>query len=122
MSMILVKFNRIPTPPLTVDSSNAHESQPWYEALQITHDPDASRQWQNLATSIVSSMRSATSTATTRGGTTRSARWRSGGRWARPSRPRRSCTSSTTSTRTWRCTRGSIGAGAGAGAAVSISA
>ncbi|QSZ29747.1 hypothetical protein DSL72_004264 [Monilinia vaccinii-corymbosi] len=57
MSMILVKFNRLPIPPLTVDSSNANDYQPWYEAIQLKYNPEAPKLWKDLSRNIVFSMR-----------------------------------------------------------------
>ncbi|THV52419.1 hypothetical protein BGAL_0079g00050 [Botrytis galanthina] len=56
MSMIIVRFTRLPTPPLTVNASNAHEYEPWYEAIQTQWEPSVTEAWKTLSTHIQSSI------------------------------------------------------------------
>ncbi|ESZ92185.1 hypothetical protein SBOR_7442 [Sclerotinia borealis F-4128] len=55
--MILAKFTRLPIPPLTIESIPSNDYQPWHEALRVKYDHSASKQWANLSSDIVSSMR-----------------------------------------------------------------
>lgn len=54
--MVVVRFTRLPTPPLTVNTSNARDYDPWYEAIQIEDCPPATKTWTVLSTHIVSSI------------------------------------------------------------------
>ncbi|KAI9650227.1 hypothetical protein NHQ30_000240 [Ciborinia camelliae] len=56
MSMILVKFTRLPVLPLTVNLNNASDYQSWYEAIRSKYDSEAIKQWENLSTDIESSI------------------------------------------------------------------
>ncbi|KAF7913671.1 uncharacterized protein EAF01_000077 [Botrytis porri] len=56
MSMVVVRFTRLPTPPLTINSSNAHDYTPWYEALQTKYHSSATEAWSALSSNIVSAI------------------------------------------------------------------
>ncbi|TGO62993.1 hypothetical protein BCON_0016g00860 [Botryotinia convoluta] len=56
MSMVVVRFTRLPTPPLTVNASNAQDYEPWYEAIQTKYNPTATEAWTIFSTNIVSSI------------------------------------------------------------------
>ncbi|KAF7928743.1 uncharacterized protein EAE98_005799 [Botrytis deweyae] len=57
MSMVLVRFARLPTPPMTVNPSNARDYEPWYEAIQTIWNPSVTEAWNALSNSIESSIR-----------------------------------------------------------------
>ncbi|TGO68291.1 hypothetical protein BOTNAR_0027g00500 [Botryotinia narcissicola] len=56
MSMVIVRFTRLPTPPLTVNAGNAHDYEPWYEAIQIIWNSSGNQAWKALSTNTLSSI------------------------------------------------------------------
>ncbi|APA06942.1 predicted protein [Sclerotinia sclerotiorum 1980 UF-70] len=56
MSMILVKFTRLPIPPHKIDTHNAHEYEPWYEAVEIMPANEARETWTKISRKITSSI------------------------------------------------------------------
>ncbi|TGO18090.1 hypothetical protein BTUL_0012g00340 [Botrytis tulipae] len=56
MSMVIVRFTRLPTPPLTVNAGNAHDYEPWYEAIQIIWNSSGNKAWEALSTNTLSSI------------------------------------------------------------------
>ncbi|KAF7958609.1 hypothetical protein EAE96_002149 [Botrytis aclada] len=56
MSLIVVRFTRLPTPPLTITPSNAPDYSPWYEAIQTTSHHDAPQAWRDFSRTLVSAI------------------------------------------------------------------
>lgn len=55
--MYLVKFARLPIPPLTKDPGNSKDYEPWFEAVKINnYSSDAKQKWKRFCADITASI------------------------------------------------------------------